>query len=166
MKISAKTEYACLAMLELAMHFGSGEPVRIRAIADEHGIPSRFLVQILLQLKGAGFVASTRGASGGYQLIKPPEQVSLGQVMAVIEGPSTEVTTNADPHSATGRVLTSAWREVAQVEHDALYAITFAELVSRAARLPEHVLHLTGMAGRVRLSRPSLRPESWTSTRA
>ena len=142
MKISAKTEYACLAMLELAMHFGSGEPVRIRAIADEHGIPSRFLVQILLQLKGAGFVASTRGASGGYQLIKPPEEVSLGEVMAVIEGPSTEVTTNADPRSATVRVLTSAWREVAQVEHDALYAITFAELVTRAQSDSENMYYI------------------------
>ncbi len=62
MKLSAKTEYACLAVLELAARYGTGEPVRIRTIADEHGIPSRFLVQILLQLKGAGFVASTRGA--------------------------------------------------------------------------------------------------------
>ena len=66
MKVSAKTDYACLAMLELAAHYGSKEPLRIRTIADEHGIPSRFLVQILLQLKGAGFVASTRGAAGGY----------------------------------------------------------------------------------------------------
>src|SRR5215467_8368810 len=92
MKVSAKTEYACLAMLELAAHYGSNEPVRIRTIADEHGIPSRFLVQILLQLKGAGFVASTRGAAGGYQLVKPPEEITLGEVMAVIEGQETEVT--------------------------------------------------------------------------
>ena len=64
MKFSAKTEYACLAVLELARAYDSGEPVRIRTIADEHGIPSRFLVQILLQLKGAGLAASTRGARG------------------------------------------------------------------------------------------------------
>ncbi len=68
MKFTAKTEYACLAVLELARAFDLGEPVRIRTIADEHGIPSRFLVQILLQLKGAGLVSSTRGAAGGYQL--------------------------------------------------------------------------------------------------
>ena len=72
MKFSAKTEYACLAVLELARAFDSDEPVRIRSIAEEHGIPSRFLVQILLQLKGAGLVNSTRGAAGGYQLAKPP----------------------------------------------------------------------------------------------
>jgi Rrf2 family protein len=142
MKVSAKTEYACLAMLELAAHWGSGEPVRIRSIADEHGIPSRFLVQILLQLKGAGFVASTRGASGGYQLVKPPEEITLGEVMAVIEGHEGEVTSNASPDSATARVLVDAWREVAQIEHDALYSITFADLVSRVQRQSENMFYI------------------------
>jgi Rrf2 family protein len=142
MKVSAKTEYACLAMLELAAHYGSGEPVRIRAIAAEHGIPSRFLVQILLQLKGAGYVASTRGASGGYQLVKPPEEISLGEVMAVIEGQEGEMTTNADSRSATARVLIQAWREVAQVEYDALRAITFADLVARIHRQTENMFYI------------------------
>src|ERR1700754_1671739 len=90
MKLSAKTEYACLAVLELAARYETAEPIRIRTIADEHGIPSRFLVQILLQLKGAGFVVSTRGASGGYQLAKPPSDITLGEVMAVIEGPESD----------------------------------------------------------------------------
>src|SRR5271157_4637283 len=110
MKLSAKTEYACIAMLELARRYERGEPVRIRTIADEHGIPSRFLVQILLQLKGAGFVASTRGASGGYQLIKPPEEISLGEVMSVIEGHDTEIPAAGSAQSPTARVLTEAWR--------------------------------------------------------
>ena len=134
MKVSAKTEYACLAMLELAARYGSGEPVRIRTIAEEHGIPSRFLVQILLQLKGAGFVSSTRGASGGYQLIKPPEEISLGEVMSVIEGQDTEVTNSGADHSPTARVLVDAWREVAQVQHNTLYGITFGDLVGRIKR--------------------------------
>ncbi len=79
--ISARTEYACIAVLALAARHASGETVRIREIADPHGIPSRFLVQILLQLKGAGLVESTRGAAGGYKLAKKPEQITLGQVM-------------------------------------------------------------------------------------
>ena len=82
MTISAKVEYACVAILELAARYDSDEPVRIRDIADAHGIPSRFLVQILLQLKGAGLVQSTRGATGGYALAKPPEAISLADVMA------------------------------------------------------------------------------------
>ena len=142
MKVSAKTEYACLAMLELAARYGSREPVRIRTIAEEHGIPSRFLVQILLQLKGAGFVASTRGASGGYQLVKPPEAITLGEVMSVIEGQETEVTSTTTTNSPTARVLVQVWREVAQVQHDALRAITFDELVSRIKRQSENMFYI------------------------
>jgi Rrf2 family protein len=142
MKVSAKTEYACLAMLELAAHYGSNEPVRIRNIADEHGIPSRFLVQILLQLKGAGFVASTRGASGGYQLIRQPKDISLGEVMSVIEGQDTEVTSTTNPRSPTARVLKSAWQEVAKVEYEALRAITFADLVGRIKRQSENMYYI------------------------
>ncbi len=142
MKVSAKTEYACLAMLELAVRYGSREPVRIRAIAEEHGIPSRFLVQILLQLKGAGFVASTRGASGGYQLVKPPDEISLGEVMSVIEGQESEVTSSGADHSATARVLVDAWRQVAQVQHAALYGISFGDLVARIKRNTENMFYI------------------------
>jgi len=142
MKVSAKTEYACLAMLELAAHYGTGEPVRIRAIADEHGIPSRFLVQILLQLKGAGYVNSTRGASGGYQLIKSPKDISLGEVMSVIEGQESEITSAGSANSSTARVLVGAWREIAQVQHDALYAITFGDLVGRIKRQSENMFYI------------------------
>ncbi len=142
MKVSAKTEYACLAMLELAAQYGSGEPVRIRSIADEHGIPSRFLVQILLQLKGAGFVASTRGASGGYQLVKPPDEITLGEVMSVIEGQETEVTSTNSTNSPTARALLEVWREVSQVERTALHAITFGELVTRIKRGSENMFYI------------------------
>src|ERR1700754_3198967 len=116
MKLSAKTEYACLAVLELAARYETAEPIRIRTIADQHGIPSRFLVQILLQLKGAGFVLSTRGASGGYQLAKPPSEVSLGEVMTVIEGQDPELSNSNHVHrSPTAQVLSQTWQETAQV---------------------------------------------------
>jgi len=134
-RVSAKTEYACIAMLELAARYGSGEPVRIRDIAEEHDIPSRFLVQILLQLKGAGFVASTRGAAGGYQLLVPPDEVSLRDVMVVIEGsPEAALTSSAAPTSSAAKTLLQVWREVTAVEQQMLEDITFAELVTRAKR--------------------------------
>ena len=74
MKISAKAEYACLAILALARPRPDDPPLRIREISEAHGIPERYLVQILLQLKGAGLVHSTRGASGGYRLARPPSR--------------------------------------------------------------------------------------------
>jgi Rrf2 family protein len=134
MKVSAKTEYACIAMLELASQYGSGEPVRIRRIAERHNVPPRFLVQILLQLKGAGLVASVRGAGGGYRLIKPPEEVSLAQVMGVVNSASEESVsaTSASPDSPAVKVLMQAWQEVNTAERKMLESISLAELIERA----------------------------------
>ncbi len=137
MKISAKTEYACIAMVELAGSFGTGQPVRIRKIAERHDVPSRFLVQILLQLKGAGFVASTRGAAGGYHMVLPPGDISLGQVMDVVEGSvkAKERHTNASPDSSAVKVLQKAWCDVEAVERDMLDKISFADLLAQAKKL-------------------------------
>jgi Rrf2 family protein len=86
MLFSAKAEYACLAMLELAARHDDPKPIRLADIADKHGISQKFLVQILIQLKGAGLVASTRGASGGYQLARPPRGISLADILTVVDG--------------------------------------------------------------------------------
>ena len=107
MKLFAKTEYACIAVLELAQKYRDGEPVRIREIAKQHGIPPRFLVQILLQLKGAGLVTSTRGAAGGYQLARSPDKITLGEVMAVIDGQE-PLESSAASNTPTTRVLLKA----------------------------------------------------------
>src|SRR6267142_952672 len=85
MRVSAKAEYACIAMLELAATYAEPQPVRLKDIADAHGIPQRFLVQILLQLKTAGLVASVRGAAGGYQLARTPDSISLADIINAID---------------------------------------------------------------------------------
>jgi Rrf2 family protein len=141
MKISAKTEYACIAMLELASGYGSGEPVQIRKIAERHNVPPRFLVQILLQLKGAGLVASTRGAAGGYHLLKAPETISLGEVMDVIEGVTNGngQTSSASPDSPAVKALLGAWRDVHRVQQEMLHEITFAQLLERAREQDERM---------------------------
>src|SRR5215472_14738763 len=87
MTISAKAEYACLAVLALARRAPNAAPLRIREISRGYGIPERYLVQILLQLKGAGLVASTRGASGGYRLARDASHISLNHVLTAIDGP-------------------------------------------------------------------------------
>jgi Rrf2 family protein len=143
MRISAKTEYACIAMLELASQFGTGEPVRIREIAERHGVPPRFLVQILLQLKGAGLVASVRGASGGYRLLNPPDDVSLGRVMEVVDGlPEDNLQSSAAPDSPAVRVLMQAWKEVSAMQHKMLDGITLADLLERAKAQGEQMYHI------------------------
>jgi Rrf2 family protein len=127
MIVSAKTEYACIAVLSLATRHDSREPIRIREIAEAHGIPSRFLVQILLQLKGAGILQSTRGASGGYQLARDPAEITLGEVMSAVDGQSGEITSALSQTPAT-RVLNSAWKKIAAVEREMLAEVTFADL--------------------------------------
>src|SRR5688500_10566278 len=104
-------EYAAIAVLELANQYGSREPVRLRSISELHGIPSPFLVQIMLQLKAAGLVESTRGAAGGYSLIRDPAEVTLAEVKQIIEGPAGEVTSSIASASTASRVLLETWQE-------------------------------------------------------
>jgi Rrf2 family protein len=144
MKISAKTEYACIAMMELASHYGTEEPIRIRRIAERHDVPPRFLVQILLQLKRAGLVTSVRGAAGGYQLLKPPSEISLGQIIEVINGtaPENGQGSSASPDSPAVKVLLKVWQEVAALEHQLLQNISLAELLERAKGQDEPMYHI------------------------
>ena len=142
MIVSAKTEYACIAVLELAARHGSGEPVRIREIADAHGIPSRFLVQILLQLKSAGLVQSIRGASGGYQLARDPEEITLLDVMTVVDAQLGQTNANATRNTATTRALLRTWQEVAAQERGLLSGVTFAALVERLRGAPEGMYYI------------------------
>jgi Rrf2 family protein len=86
MKLSRKGEYALRAMTVLGLEYGGG-PIQIQEIADRERIPKKFLEQILLELKRAGYVESTRGVGGGYRLIKPPEEVTVAQVVRTIDGP-------------------------------------------------------------------------------
>ena len=142
MKISAKIEYACLAMLELAARYDADEPVRNCQIAGAHDIPSRFLVQILLQLKCAGLVISTRGAAGGYRLARPPEEITLGEVMGVIGGPDLTLTIDAAGDSASAKVLCETWSEIHNVQQEMLDATTLANLVQRAKGYAEHMYYI------------------------
>ena len=145
MRLSAKTEYAAIAVLELARQWTADEPVRIRSICDAHGVPARFLVQILLQLKGAGIVTSTRGAAGGYQLARPPEEITLDDVFRVIEGPDelvTAVTGALATRSRTVNVLLDAWRQAARAETGALRGITFSDLAERSRPTNEPMYYI------------------------
>ena len=130
MKISAKAEYACLAVLALARQRAEGPPMRIREIAEAHAIPERYLVQILLQLKGAGLVASTRGASGGYRLARPAGAISLGEVLTAIDGPDEAPRESREP---AARALALVWQHVRAAEREVLDKTSIAQLADRIA---------------------------------
>jgi Rrf2 family protein len=138
--ISAKTEYACIAILELACQYESDQPVQVRKIADKHGIPSRFLVQILLQLKGAGLVSSTRGVSGGYRLAQAPRQITLGQVMGAIDGGSQDPVSNTGLETPVSRALLDAWCSAGGALRKTLDSVTFADL-AESVRAPAGTMY-------------------------
>ncbi|HJQ17124.1 MAG TPA: Rrf2 family transcriptional regulator [Allosphingosinicella sp.] len=84
--ISQKTRYALRALLYLVER-GHGDPVQLAAIAETQQVPRKYLELIMLELKKAGFVTSTRGPSGGYRLARPPSEISFGEVIRSLEGP-------------------------------------------------------------------------------
>jgi len=142
MRISARTEYAAIAALELARCRDAADPVRLRSISAGQGVPEKFLVQILLQLKAAGLVTSIRGASGGYRLARPPEEITLGDIRAAIEGEGAAAPATADlaARSRAAAALASAWDEAARAEADALRGVTLADLLDRC-RMPADAMY-------------------------
>jgi Rrf2 family protein len=136
MRVSAKGQYACIAMVELAGHFGDPQPVHIKTIAEVHGISPRFLVQILLQLKVHGLVESIRGAAGGYQLARPPESIRLADVINAIDQPppAAPAALSALRPSLAVHAVTSILQEVQAREQEMLEETTLADLVQRTAQ--------------------------------
>jgi Rrf2 family protein len=84
--ISKKTKYCLRALYHLSRDYGHG-PTLVSTIAREEAIPKKFLEQILLSLKMNGIVDSKPGRGGGYQLSRPPEDITVGSVIRTIEGP-------------------------------------------------------------------------------
>ena len=84
--LSKKSKYAIIALIHLAKRYGDG-PILIGKIAKEENIPKKFLEGILFELKNAGIVNSQRGKSGGYYLIKKPNEVHLAKIMRLFDGP-------------------------------------------------------------------------------
>jgi len=85
MKLSTRSEYACLALIDLARHRDEGYLITA-AIAERQEVPKQYLEQILLILKRAGYVRSRRGTGGGYRLARDPAAISLAEVIRLLDG--------------------------------------------------------------------------------
>ena len=123
MNISVKSEYALLAMFDLASQ-PPGEPVKIADIARRQQIPQKFLELILAGLKQGGFVESRRGAEGGYRLARPAGQISVGEALRFVE----EGKTVRRPAPAP---FADLWKRADSAVSGVLDQTTFAELVRR-----------------------------------
>lgn len=130
MRISARCEYTLRALLELSLHWAEKTPLKIHAISEQQGIPLRYLVQILIQLKQMGYVSSTRGKEGGYCLRKSPGQIKLGDVICEVSGPLIAVAPGIlkSPHSW---LLKTIWEDVEKSMERILGNITFENLCDK-----------------------------------
>lgn len=132
MNVTAKMEYACIAVLGLAMQYGSKRPLSIREIAQQHNAPTQFLMQIMLQLKRAQLVTSTRGPTGGYCLSRAPDEISLAQVIAAVSNPPEGA--NINHPSPASRVLARTWHRVNAAEQKILDGTSLADLLDALHR--------------------------------
>src|SRR5919202_1552410 len=137
MKVSTRGDYASRALLSLALHAETSIPTSVRDIAERTGLPQAYLEQILLALKGAGLVKSKRGVGGGYVLSRDPSEITLGQIVAAVDGPIV-AGDFGEPHQNgacdhEGQcVLLAVWSEVGGHMRHHLDSFTLADMVARA----------------------------------
>jgi len=138
-RISAKTDYAVRAAVELAAH-GDEHPLKSERIAQAQGIPLRFLENILVQLRQGGIVVSRRGADGGYRLAEPAAEITVADVIRAIDGPLAAVAGERPEKlgfEGTAEPLRDVWVAVRASLRDVLEHVTLADLA--AGSLPEVV---------------------------
>jgi Rrf2 family protein len=140
MALRAKSHYAAVAMLELALRADEPQPVCLRDIAVEHEIPLAFLTQILQQLKVAGLVSSSRGSAGGYRLQRPASSISLAEIIDAVL-PRTRK--DADVfRSSVNQVLEQTWRRLEEASYERLRGIRLDQLVQQCAESPEGMFYI------------------------
>ena len=110
MKLSVKVDYACRVLAQLARHHGEGRLAHIEELARIEAVPANYLVQILSELRNGGLILSRRGKQGGYVLARPPEKITLYDIVRLIEGDLLELGGTAEGQS--GRRVQQVWRDV------------------------------------------------------
>ena len=140
-KVSAKSDYAVRALLELAQA-GDG-PVKGERLAQTQGIPLKFLENSLIDLRHAGIVRSQRGAEGGYWLARSPDSIYVGEVIRAVDGPLASVRGEAPEdldYDGAAEHLQNVWIAVRASLRTVVDETTLADVV--AGRLPSHLKRL------------------------
>lgn len=135
MRVTAKGEYATQAVLYLALQYPG--VLTIHDIAQRHHIPLKYLEQILAELKRGGVLESRRGVNGGYTLARAPEQISVGEVLRIVDGAFAE--SSCIHNEAMGGVcveghscgLKQTWRDVQGAVEKILFATSFEDVRKR-----------------------------------
>ncbi len=141
MKLSTRSTYGLRALAVLACKYGQG-PVLLRDIVEIQHLPTTYLEQLMVLLRKSGLVTATRGVNGGYRLTRDPREVTLAEVVQILEGPinlvecSAIVNCDRQPeHCALRHILNGA----SQVLTDYLSSITLAELCEQQRAINERL---------------------------
>ncbi|WP_404425389.1 RrF2 family transcriptional regulator [Nibricoccus sp. IMCC34717] len=129
MKLSVKVDYACRVLAQLARQRGSEELAHIEDLARVEAVPANYLVQILSELRNGGLITSRRGKQGGYALARPAEEVTLLDIVRVIEGELLEITPVGEGQSA--RRVNQVWKEVRESLEEKARSITLDRIAMR-----------------------------------
>jgi Rrf2 family protein len=151
MRISARADYAVRAALQLAAA-EDDEPLKAEAISDAQDIPHKFLEGILNDMRRGGLVVSRRGGNGGYRLARPAEEISIADVIRVVEGPLVSVRGVRPPdlsYTGPAESLLPLWIALRANVREILDKVTLADVAG--ARLPAGVSALTDA------------PDAWTN---
>jgi Rrf2 family protein len=137
LRMSTRGRYGVRLMVALALNYGNGIQL-LKEIARREGISEKYLGQIIIPLKNAGLVSSQRGSRGGYALARPPETVSVKDVVEAIEGKIAAVLCVDDPEAcarASSCVATKVWQQLSRDIERSLSAFTLAALARQARQL-------------------------------
>ena len=125
MKLTTRGQYAIQAMIDIAVHSAkSSEPISLREISGNQGIPLPFLEQIAIKLRRGGLLKSTRGPQGGYVLSKDKKQISLADIMQAVEGPIDIAPGAHQDYEVTSKL----WQKLSQNIFTLLKSITLEDL--------------------------------------
>ncbi|WP_392532958.1 RrF2 family transcriptional regulator [Nostoc sp. C117] len=134
MVISNKSEYALLALLELATCYPNGDALQIREIAVLQDIPNRYLEQLLATLRRGGLIKSIRGAKGGYVLARDPRAITVLDAFMCMEGSDAAASTcEPTPNTVEGELIQEVWLEARQAANSVLEKYTLQDLCERRA---------------------------------
>lgn len=145
MYISAKVDYATRALLALADAEAKepGSSLKGEAVAERQGLPTKFVENILVDLRRAGFVSAQRGAVGGYRLAKPADEIAIADVIRAVEGPLAEVRglrPDRLQYDGSAQHLQDVWIAVRAALRSVLERVTIADVL--AGRFPRNVMKL------------------------
>ena len=136
MRVSTKGRYALRFLLDLALH-DQAKPVSLNEIAKRQNISEKYLWQIAANLKGAGLVSAVSGKRGGFNLAKPPEQISLKDILETLEGNSSLVDCVHDSTAckqSANCIARETWCETSNRIADVLASVKLADLVAKAKK--------------------------------